>query len=152
MYRWIARFESCISDMHRAVRAFTRLRRSAELSVAERARINGTKPVFVTAAVADRIRDMRNELQHIEEKLAKGELTGDLPCTVQPTGPETVSTDPAWREQTVKTIDRLRIAHYEVTFADLTAWLMEMVACVEKIRSLMPTSYKTSLSPESQEP
>ncbi|RXV64381.1 hypothetical protein D1006_39065 [Burkholderia stabilis] len=78
-YRSISRFEACISGMYLAERAFMRLRRCAELSAESAAVINHEKPAFISAAVRDRLKNMRDTMQHIEELLAKGKLTEDLP-------------------------------------------------------------------------
>jgi hypothetical protein len=145
MYRCISRFESCISGMYLAVRAFLRLRRCVELSPESRPEINGEKSAFISPSVRDRLKMMRDTMQHIEERLARGELTEDLPYMVQPTGEEFTRNDPAQLAQTVLVIDRLRIAEHEVRFAELVEWLGEMIVYVEKLRKLMPTRWTSSL-------
>lgn len=146
IYRSIARFESCITGVYLAVRAFVRFRRCVELSPEARAVINSCKPVFATKAVKDRLKVMRDTMQHIEERLITDELTDDLPYMIQPTGAEFALNDPTQPGQTVRTIDRLRIAEHEVRFSELVEWLDEMIVYVEKLRSLMPTRWTSSLA------
>lgn len=144
MYRCIARFESSISSMYLAERAFVQLRRCKELSANGAAVINQEKPAFIAPAVRDRLKAMRDTMEHIEELLAKGRLTQDLPYMVQPTGEEHPLSDPAQLADTVMVIDRLRIGEHVVRFAELVAWLGEMIVYVEKLRSLMPTRYTST--------
>lgn len=145
LYRSIARFETCISGMYLAERAFRRLRRCIELSPDSAAVINQQKPGFIAPAVHDRLKAMRDTMQHIEELLAKGKLTEDLPYMVQPTGEEGALTDPEELADTVLVIDRLRIGEHVVCFTEIVEWLGEMIAYVETLRSLMPTRWTSSL-------
>lgn len=144
IYRCISRFESRISSIYLAECAFDRLRRRRELSVESTKVINDRKPSFIAPAVRDRLKAMRDTMEHIEELLAEGKLTEDLPYMVQPTGEERPQTDSAQLADTIVVIDRLRIGEHVVRFAELVEWLSEMVAFVEKIRSLMPTRYSSS--------
>lgn len=146
MYRSISRFELCISSMYLASRAFRRLRRCAELPPDSYVVVNGEKPAFIAPRIGDRLKVMRDTMQHIEERLAKGELRNDLPYMVQPTGEERTRNDSSQLAQTVLTIDRLRIAEHEVRFAEVVEWLGEMIVYVEKLRSLMPTRWTSSLA------
>jgi hypothetical protein len=109
LYRSIARFESCIRSMYLAERAFVRLRRCDELSAESAAMINHEKPAFIAPTVRGRLKAARDTMEHIEELLAKGKLTEDLPYMVQPTGEEHPRTDLAQLADTVVVIDRLRI-------------------------------------------
>ncbi|WP_186183710.1 hypothetical protein [Burkholderia gladioli] len=144
LYRSIARFETCISGMYLAERAFVRLRRCAELSSESAAVINHTKPSFIAPAVRDRLKAMRDTMQHIEELLAKGKLTEDLPYMVQPTGDERPLTDANQPADTLQIIDRLRIGEHVVHFSEIVEWLGEMIAYVEMLRSLMPTRWTST--------
>ncbi|WP_071750854.1 hypothetical protein [Burkholderia ubonensis] len=145
LYRSISRFETCISGMYLAERAFRRLRRCVELSADSAAVINHEKPAFIAPAVRDRLKAMRDTMQHIEELLAMGKLTEDLPYMVQPTGDEHPQTDSAQLADTVLVIDRLRIGEHVVRFSEVVEWLGEMIAYVEKLRSLMPTRWTSTL-------
>lgn len=145
LYRSIGRFETCISGMYLAERAFVRLRRCVELSPESAAVINDETPAFIAPRVRDRLKLMRDTMQHIEELLAKGKLTEDLPYMVQPTGDERPLADPEELADTVLVIDRLRIGEHVVRFEEIVEWLGEMIAYVEKLRSLMPTRWTSSL-------
>lgn len=53
--------------------------------------------------------------------------------------------DPEELADTVLVIDRLRIGEHVVRFEEIVEWLGEMIAYVEKLRSLMPTRWTSSL-------
>jgi hypothetical protein len=86
MNRSIAHFESCLSDMHRAVNCYRRLRRHRgqdPLSLA----LNNERPSFAADSVADQLRFMRDEIHHLDEMLGKWRTTGrpaDGPPTRRP--------------------------------------------------------------------
>jgi len=63
---------------------------------------------------------------------------------IQSTGPEIPVDDPVNPKQTLKTIDRLRVHEHEVRFADLAAWLAEMVDYVDRLHGLMPVSWNSA--------
>ncbi|CAN7790274.1 hypothetical protein LJR034_009042 [Caballeronia sp. LjRoot34] len=139
VYRSISRFESCITGMYLAVRSMRELRKRQELTARERAVICELKPKprFLGSA-GELLGKMRNKMQHIEEELAAGKLKNDLPIMIQPTGPEVPADDPANPQQTLRTIDRMRVHEYEVRFVELAAWLGEMVDHVDRLHGLMP--------------
>jgi hypothetical protein len=145
LYRCITRFESCITGMYLAVRSMRELRKRRDLSPRERAVLCETrpKPRFVGSA-GERLGRMRNQMQHIEEELAGGKLKDDLPIMIQPTGPEAPVSDPASPGQTLKTIDRVRVQEHEVRFAELAAWLAEMVDYVDRLHALMPIGWNST--------
>lgn len=144
LYRSISRFESCITSMYLAVRSLRELRKRQELTERERAVICEAKPKprFLGAA-GELLGKMRNKMQHIEEELANGKLKDELPIMIQPTGPEVAVDDPAQPGQTVKTIDRLRVHEGEVRFAELAAWLGEMIDYVDRFHALMPVGWNS---------
>jgi hypothetical protein len=145
LYRCIARFESCITGMYLAVRSMRELRKRQDLTARERAVICELKPKprFLGSA-GELLGKMRNKMQHIEEALAAGRLKDDLPIMIQPTGPEIPADDPANPKQTLKTIDRMRVQEHEVRFAELAAWLGEMVEYVDRLHGLMPVSWNST--------
>jgi hypothetical protein len=141
-HRAISHYESCLSDMYRAVNCYRRLRRHRSqdgLAVM----LNKEKPAFATDAVTDRFRLMRNEIHHLEALVVKGEIQEGQPFALMPDGPE--RPHPTEPNQTVKSIDRLIIGQQEVTFAELAEWLREMGRSAEKIATFDPNS---NLSPE----
>ncbi len=136
MHRSISHFESCLSDMYRAINCFTRLRRHKELGDLRQV-LNEERPRFIADDISDQLRTIRNEIHHLEELVMNGRLTEESPFALKPDGPETVH--PTEANQTVKTIDRLVIAQRELLFSDLATWLKEMGHFAEKLASYGPT-------------
>ena len=120
-------FESCISDMHRAVKCFTRLRRHPNLGVLST--INNRRPNFVSASVHDQLRNARNEIHHMEELVMKGDIVQGRSTAIRADGPEVVH--PSETGQTIKTIDRLAVGKCEILLRDLADWLLEMAQFCE---------------------
>jgi hypothetical protein len=130
MHRCIAHFESCLSDMLRAINCYRRLRRNKDqdpLSLA----LNAERATFAADAVADQVRNMRNEIHHLDEKLIEGRLQEGQWIALRPDGPE--RPHPTEAQQTIKSIDRLAIAGRELLFSDLATWLKEMGYVADKI-------------------
>lgn len=139
MNRSISQFETCISNMYRATKCFTRLRRdrgqvplSRELSL--------EKAKFATNTVSDKLRAIRNEIQHLERMLLGDHIAEDQPIALKPDGPEVVH--PTEPNQTIKTIDRLVVGTREVRFTELADWLTEMLRFAKKIADFLPNSRK----------
>lgn len=144
MHRSISHFENCLFDMNRAINCFTRLRRHKDLPVSLQQALNEEWPRFVAAAASDQIRDMRNAIHHIEERVMDGSIEAQETFTLKPDGPETPhATEPG---QTDKTIDRLIIGKQKIMFSDLAGWLAEMgrfadkLAIYEASREIAPSS------------
>jgi hypothetical protein len=129
--RAISHFESCLSNMHRAINCFTRLRRHRELPDDLRLALNEERPRFVAAQISDQLRAIRNDIHHLEELVMDGRLQEGQAFTLMPDGPETPH--PTEPNQTIKTIDRLVIAQHELQFSNLATWLIEMGRFAEKI-------------------
>ena len=144
-YRCISRFESCVTNMHRAIMAFTRFRRHRELPNSLRDSIKNNKPSFVSDSISDQLRNVRNEIQHIEEALATGDIAEDLPFFISPDGDEIPFDDGANKNQTKKTINRLRFRDKVLPFKDLSFWLNEMIAHTEIIANEMPSHWSSSM-------
>lgn len=137
MHRSMAHFEACISNLHRAVNCFRRLRRDREqdpLSVY----LNAEKPAFAAEAVASRLRRMRNEVHHLEEMVLDGRIADGQRFALGPDGPEIPHLSEP--NQTVKTVDRLVIGTSEITFSELSHWLKEMCVYATKITDYLPNS------------
>ena len=137
MHRSVSHFESCLSNMYRAINCYRRLSRHKSrdpLCVA----LNHKRPGFPTASVANRIHVMRHEIHHLEELVMNGRIQEGQPTALMPDGPETPhSTEP---NQTVKSIDRLVIGGRELKFSDLATWLTEMARYADKIAQFEPNS------------
>ena len=130
MHRAASHFESCISDMHRAILCFRPLRRHKDLPDSLRQVLNAEKPRFIADHVSDQLREFRNAIHHLDQRVMKGLLQQGQPIALKPDGPEVPH--PTEPNQTNKTIDRLVIAELELKFADLAAWLTEMGRFAEK--------------------
>lgn len=137
MNRSVSHFENCLSDMHRAIRCFTRLRGYRDLRDELRALFRENRPRFVADFVSDQIRSFRNEIHHVEEYLIHGRIQQGQPIALRPDGPEVPH--PTEENQTLKTIDRLKIGELELIFVELANWLNEMVRIAEKISNFNPS-------------
>lgn len=142
MHRSMSHFESCLSNMYRAINCYRKLRRNRNqdpLAVA----LNIDKPSFATDLIADRVRLMRNEIHHLEELVIEEQLLEGQPFALKPDGPETPH--PTEAQQTIKTIDRLVIGEREVHFFELATWLREMASVAKKIAEFGQSSSQSSL-------
>lgn len=136
MHRAIAHFETCLTDMHRAISCFVRLRRRPELPDELRAILNKEKPEFIAARVSDRLREIRNAIHHLEERVAEGTIAQGESFILTADGIETPHpTEPG---QTNKAFDRLKIGSHEILFSELAGWLTEMARFAEKISTYEP--------------
>jgi hypothetical protein len=136
IHRAISHFESCLSNMHRAINCFTRLRRHRDLPESLRLALNEEKPLFIANQISDKLREIRNDIHHIEESIMDGRIQEGQFITLNPDGPETPH--PSEPDQTIKTIDRLIIAQRELHFSSLATWLTEMGRIAEKIAAYDP--------------
>lgn len=136
MHRSVAHFEACLTDMHRAIRCFIRLRNNQEVPQGLRSLLCSEKPTFVADRVSDRLRTVRNAIHHIEDQILNGTLPEGHSFTLNPNGPETPIPDEPG--QSVKRIDRLVIGTMEITFLELAEWLVEMGHYAEKIAEYKP--------------
>lgn len=136
MHRAISHFETCLTNMHRAISCFVRFRRRPEVPDELRATLNKEKPEFIAARVSDRLREMRNAIHHLEERVADGTIGEGESFVLAPDGIETPHpTEPG---QTDKVIDRLKIGSQEILFSELAGWLTEMARFAEKISTYEP--------------
>ncbi len=125
-----ASFESCLTNMHRAVQCMLKIRGRPDVPQALKDLIP-KKPRFTEARIADRIRDVRHAIQHLEGQVLDGTIPENTPFALQAVGPETpIPEEPG---QTLKTFDRLQIGSSEITFLELCTWLNEMGRCAEQI-------------------
>jgi len=128
--RSISHFETCVMSMHRAIGCYRRLRRNKDqdpLAI----ELNRARPEFITARIADRLRDVRHEIQHLDERLADGEILEGQSFALRPDGPDLP--DPLKPDGRLKVFDRLSIGSKEILFKDLAAWLGEMCRVADRI-------------------
>ncbi len=131
MNRSVSHFESCLSNMHRAIICFTRFRKHKDLPENLQVVFKNQRPRFVANQISDQLRNIRNDIHHLEELVMKGEVQQSQPFSLMPKGPEIEH--PTEPNQTIKTIDRLVIAEREVLFRDISRWLKEMASFAGKI-------------------
>jgi hypothetical protein len=135
MHRSISHFESCVSDMHRAIAAYRRLWSQPDRDPLS-AYLADQKPAFISDKIAFQVRNMRDAVHHLEEKVVKGEVAEGQPIALKPDGQEVPHrTEPG---QTVKTFDRLVIGPHELTFSNIATWLSEMATVAAKIAQFDP--------------
>lgn len=135
MQRSISHFEACISDMHRSINAFRRLRRH-KTKEALPVSLAAIQASFASNAVADQIRLIRHEIHHVEELVMKGKISEGQSVTLIPDGPEMSAGDGTG--ESVKIIDRLAIGPRWVRFSDLATWLDEMAMVAATIAAFSP--------------
>lgn len=141
MNRSISHFESCIFNANRATNCFRRLRGDRMRDPIALA-LRQQKFHFSQAEIADRIREMRNEIHHLEDSVLDGLITQGQDFALKADGPEVPH--PTESNQTVKTIDRLVIGNHEILFSELVQWLEEMTVAVSMITEVLPNSSTTS--------
>jgi hypothetical protein len=125
-----AYFEACLTNMHRAVQCMIKIRGRRDVPEDLKSLIP-KKPRFTEDRIASRIRDVRHAVQHLEEQVLDGTVPERTPFMIQAVGPEApIPEEPG---QTLKTIDRLQIGSFEITFSELCSWLREMGQCAEAI-------------------
>jgi hypothetical protein len=135
MHRSISHFESCVSDMHRAIAAYRRLRNHPDKDPLS-AYLEDQKPAFISDKIAFQVRNMRDAIHHLEEKVVKGQVTEGQSIALKPEGPEiSHQNEPG---QTIKTFDRLEIGPHQLTFLDIATWLAEMSTAAAKIAQFDP--------------
>jgi len=74
MNRAISHFETCVSNMHRAIKCFQRIRGDREREPLTHHLRTG-KVTFASAAIADKFRIIRNEIHHLEEEVMERRIT-----------------------------------------------------------------------------
>jgi hypothetical protein len=122
-------FEDCVNSMHRAILCMKGIR--GRRAPADLKSLFPQKPNFTAEAVAGRIRDVRDTIQHMDERVIRREISKGTPFALMATRPETPVPNQAG--QILKVIDRLVIGNNELLFSDLVAWLHEMGNCAEAI-------------------
>lgn len=137
MHRSTSHFESCIFNANRATNCFRRLRGDRLHDPIANA-LRQQKYYFSQDAIADRIREMRNEIHHLEDSVLNGQVVQGQSFALRADGPEVPH--PTEENQTVKTIDRLVIGSHEISFRELVQWLKEMTDAVTKIAEVLPSS------------
>ena len=135
MHRSISHFESCLSDMHRAIAAYRRLRNHPDrdpLSLY----LTDVKPAFISDKIAFQVRNMRDAVHHSEEMMVNGEVAEGQPIALKPDGDDVPH--PTEVGQTIKTFDRLAIGKHLLKFSDIADWLTEMSAVAAKVAQFDP--------------
>ena len=130
MHRAIFHFESALTAVHRAIDAYRRLRSHKDRDPLI-LHVQALKPSFVSDRIANRFRDARDVIQHLNEMIAKGQVSEGQPVALKPEGPEVAHASEIG--QTVKTFDRLVAGPHELLFRDVAATLEELAAAAAHI-------------------
>jgi hypothetical protein len=152
IHRSISHFETCITDIHRGIQCFKIFRNHPELDEILKELLSD-KPNFIQDRNANRIREIRNTIHHIEnrvedsevmgkpnEKISKGNVSEGEPFMIKPEGIEKpVEGEPG---QTLKLINKLQIGSFELTATELMEFLQEMGRYAKKISLYSPHSDK----------
>lgn len=123
MHRAISHFETCITNMHRAIITYRCLRGHKARDPLS-AYLANQKPTFRSGAVANQVRDIRDAIHHLENFVIGGEISEGQYFAIRPDGPEVPHASQSG--QTIKTFNHLVIGPLQITFADMAAWLEEM--------------------------
>ena len=140
MHRSISHFESCVSDMHRAISAYRRLRRHKAMDPLS-LYLAKCKPAFATDAIASQIRIVRDAIHHLEEMVVEDRIPYGQPIALRPNGVELAH--PSEEGQTVKTFDRLEIGANQLSFHSIATWLEEISTVAAKIAEYEPNQAQT---------
>lgn len=140
MHRSISHFESCVSDMHRAISAYRRLRRHRAMDPLS-LYLAKHKPDFATDAIANQIRIVRDTIHHLEEMVVEDRIPDGRPIALRPNGVELAH--PSEEGQTVKTFDRLEIGVHQLTFHSIATWLREISSVAAEIAEYEPNRAQT---------
>lgn len=126
MHMMSRRFEDVISNAHRSIRAFTKLRGHKDAPRHFRDYLNANRPAFSSDAIADRVRDMRNAIHHLDEKLGNGEVEEGQPVHVKLDGSELPVPDSEQPNQTLMIYDRIALGPHVISLSELCDWINEM--------------------------
>ena len=148
MQQAIGHYETCLTSMHRAICCFVRLRRHIDVPIALRNNLNLEKPGFIANNVSDQLREIRNAIHHVEDRLLNGSILPGTHFSLQPDGPVTPIEDDQ-PNQTLKTIDRLVIGDIEISLRSICDWLVEMGHYAEKISDYDPYNPRSVIAPSS---
>jgi hypothetical protein len=143
MHRSISHFESCVTDMHRAIATYRRLRNHPTRDPLS-AHLTWPKPVFNSDKVAAQLRNARDAVHHLDDKLKDGEVRDGTPIVLAPAGPEVAH--PSEAGQTIKTFDRLTIGEHDLLFRDIAGWLSEMEAIAIRIAEFDPRTQTAGIA------
>lgn len=139
--RSVSNFETCISNMHRAIACFRRLRGDKDSDpLSTHLKV---KASFATDAIAKRVKDVRDAIHHLDEKVMYGKISEGEVFMLAPDGLEVPH--PSEPNQTIKTIDRLVIGRLEISFRELAGWLKEMSELAARIADFLPDSTQPPL-------
>ena len=139
MNRSIGHFEVCVTNACRAIHCYRRLRKDRERDpVAQH--LSASRPSFTSDAVANRFVEIRNQIQHLENAVVKGEIEEGQPFMLAPSGNEVAH--PTEPNQTIEMIDRLVIGKTELPFSELAALLHELHEFALSISDFLPNSTK----------
>ena len=135
--------ENCFNAMHRATTCMASIRGKSFVPADIKALFD-KRPSFAERKAANKIRTIRNTIQHMHDDLIKGTMSPGTLYSILPTGDELPFPDPQNPDQTRKVIDRLKIGDHEILLEEMTTWLRDMVAAAQAISNFERTPEGTT--------
>lgn len=141
MHRSISHFESCVSDIHRAIASYSRLRNHRAMD-ALTLYLAEVKPRFISSRISDRIREIRNAVHHSEEMVLAPEFPEGQSIALKPDGD--VVPHPTEEGMTLKIYSRLEIGPLVLPFSLIADCLNELSEVAAKVAQFDPREQPTS--------
>ena len=121
-------FESCLTNVHRAIGHMRKLKGREDIPSAVKAALP-KRLIFIEEDAAKRIQDLRDTIQHFDEHVMDGRVPEGTFVALMLTGPVTTTKE----GKELKTVDRVSIGNHELMLQHLAQWLREMARCSEAI-------------------
>ncbi len=115
-------FETCITNVHRAIKHVTTIRQNDQILPDSRNALAGHLGIY-DRSLQERVRHLRNAIQHQEERVLSGQIGEGENISIVASGDKTPNGD-----GTLMTIDRLELGKERVKFE-------ELVACIRELRN-----------------
>ena len=114
-FRASAHFEVCISTLKRSMNHLIRMRRERKISQPLKDLLPKTLRGRKVERVRDDVRVLRDAIQHLEERILKGETPTGKPIALMPCE------------------DCVELGGYRILYSDLAKWLRELHGCARKL-------------------
>lgn len=126
MHMMARRYENVISNTHRSIGAFSKLRGHRDAPQKFRDHLNANRPAFLSNGFANRVRAMRNAVHHMDEMVGTERLRQGQPLHVLLSGLETPVQCDDQPNQTLMVFDRLTLGTDVILLSELCECLNEM--------------------------
>ena len=136
IHRASSHFETCVTNMHRAVNFLRQLRRQRDLPPRLGQILQVDRPMIVRDTVSGQLRRFRDAIHHVDEMIVDGRYESGQPAALLPGGLEIAH--PAEENQTIKTIDRISIGSQELRLPLISEWLTEMHGIASQLAEYFP--------------